>query len=175
MGWIDDLSTAWEREYPDLDTTTFPPMVRLARISILIDNFQQAVLAPFELSSGDYGVLAALRRAGKPYQLTPSDLYGRLQRSSGGMTKILKRLEEQGLVERSPDPRDGRGSVVSLTERGLDVQERVFNAFLSATQDLLAPLSTPNTAPQDGSPPDLNETDRVLRSLLDTFETRMPR
>ena len=62
MGWIDDLSTAWEREYPDLDTSTFPPMVRLARLSVLIEGFQQAVLSPFELSSGDYGVLAALRR-----------------------------------------------------------------------------------------------------------------
>ena len=53
MGWIDDLSTAWDREYPDLDTASFPPMVRLARLSVLIEGFQQAVLAPFELSSGD--------------------------------------------------------------------------------------------------------------------------
>ncbi len=165
MGWIDDLSTAWEREYPDLDTTTFPPMVRLARLSVLIEGFQQAVLSPFELSSGDYGVLAALRRAGEPYQLSPSMLYSRLQRSSGGMTKILKRLEEQGLVARSPDPQDGRGSLVSLSEEGLDVQERVFNAFLTATQDLLAPLSET----------DLKDTDGVLRNLLDTFEARFRR
>ncbi len=165
MGWIDDLSTAWEREYPDLDTSSFPPMVRLARLSVLIESFQQAVLSPFELSSGDYGVLAALRRAGEPYQLSPSNLYSRLQRSSGGMTKTLKRLEELTLVERSPNPQDGRGSVVSLTERGLDIQERVFNAFLSATQDLLAPLSRT----------DLTETDRVLSNLLDTFEARFPK
>ncbi len=165
MGWIDDLSTAWDREYPDLDTRSFPPMVRLARLGVLIEGFQQAVLAPFELSSGDYGVLAALRRAGEPYQLSPSNLYSRLQRSSGGMTKILKRLEERGLVERSPDPLDGRGSVVSLSERGLDAQERVFNAFLSATQDLLAPLSET----------DLKEADGALRSLLDAFEARFTR
>ena len=165
MGWIDDLSTAWEREYPDLDTATFPPMVRLARLSVLIEGFQQAVLAPFELSSGDYGVLAALRRAGHPYELSPSKLYSRLQRSSGGMTKILKRLEDQGLVKRSPDPIDGRGSVVSLSVEGLDVQEQVFNAFLSATQDLLDPLTASN----------LRETDRVLRVLLETFEARFPR
>ncbi len=165
MGWIDDLSTAWDREYPDLDTATFPPMVRLARLSVLIEGFQQAVLAPFELSSGDYGVLAALRRSGHPYEQTPSKLYSRLQRSSGGMTKILKRLEDQGLVKRSPDPRDGRGSVVSLTKEGLDAQEQVFNAFLSATQDLLEPMSGPT----------LEETDRVLQGLLETFESRLPR
>jgi DNA-binding MarR family transcriptional regulator len=165
MGWIDDLSTAWEREHPELDTSSFPPMVRLARLGVLIEGFQQAVLAPFELSSGDYGVLAALRRAGEPYQLSPSKLYSRLQRSSGGMTKILKRLEEQALVERAPDPEDGRGSLVSLTMRGLEVQDRVFQAFLSATQDLLDPLSET----------ELKDTDAVLRNLLDTFEARSPR
>lgn len=164
MGWIDDLSTAWEREYPGLDTATFPPMVRLARLAVLIESFQQAVLAPFELSSGDYGVLAALRRAGEPYALSPSNLYSRLERSSGGMTKILKRLEEDDLVERSPDPSDGRGSRVSLTERGIEVQEQVFNAFLSATQNLLGPLSAR----------ELKEADRTLQHLLDTIETRLP-
>jgi DNA-binding MarR family transcriptional regulator len=80
------------------------------------------------------------------------------------MTKILKRLEEQKLVKRSPDPADGRGSVVSLTEQGTLVQEQVFNAFLSATQDLLGPLS--------GT--ELNDTDRMLQRLLDTIETRLP-
>jgi len=165
MGWIDDLSTAWHREYPELDTRTFPPMVRLARLSVLIESFQQMVLAPFELSSGDYGVLSALRRAGAPYALNPSGLYSRLDRSSGGMTKNLKRLEERGLVERSPDPNDGRGSVVSLTEAGLEMHERVFNAFLASTQDMLDPLSQR----------ELQTTDRVLQRLLDSFEERLPR
>ncbi len=160
MGWIDDLSTAWEREYPELDTRTFPPMVRLARLSVLIERFQNQVLAPFELSSGDYGVLAALRRAGHPYQLTPSKLYSRLQRSSGGMTKILKRLEERRLVERAPDPRDGRGTVVSLTAEGIEVQEQVFHGFLDATQELLEPLSETG----------LKDTDRILGDLLAVFE-----
>ena len=165
MTWIDDLSTAWAREYPGLDTATFPPMVRLARLGVLIESFQQAVLAPFELTSADYGVLAALRRAGEPYALSPSNLYSRLERSSGGMTKILKRLEESGLVERSPDPDDGRGTRVSLTLKGLEVQDRVFHAFLSATQDLLEPLSNGR----------LREIDGVMQTLLDTFEERFPR
>ena len=160
VSWIDDLSTAWKREYPGLDTSSFPPMVRLARLSVLIEGFQQQVLSPFGLSSGHYGVLAALRRAGPPYQLTPSKLYSRLQRSSGGMTKILKRLEEQGLVRRAPDPQDGRGSLVSLTDAGSAMQEQVFHAFLTATQELLEPLSETEVKDADG----------VLRQLLELFE-----
>ena len=165
LDWIDDLSTSWEREYRDFDTATFPPLVRLARLAVLIERFQQEIVAPFELSPGDYGVLAALRRAGKPYALKPSLLYSRLHRSSGGMTKTLKKLEELGLVERAPDPSDGRGSVVSLTPAGLELQEQIFEAFLLGTQSLLDPLSGTR----------LRATDRVLRDLLEIFEGRISR
>ncbi len=164
MDWIDELSEAWQREYAELDASALPPMVRLARLAILIEAFQLEVLEPFELTSGDYSVLAALRRAGKPYALNPSQLYSRLQRSSGGMTKMLKRLERRGLVRRAPDPEDGRGSLVSLTRQGRAIQDRVFSAFLTASQDVLAPLS----------PARRRETERALRSLVDAFEAYQP-
>ena len=160
MDWIDQLSEDWQREYPKLDTSVLPPLVRLARLSILLEAFQREVLDPFELTSGDYAVLAALRRAGAPYALNPSQLTSRLERSSGGMTKMLKRLEQGGLVVREPDPEDGRGSVVSLTKEGLAVQDRVFHAFLTASQDLLDSLS----------PSRRRDSDRALRALLDAFE-----
>ena len=160
MDWIDELEDAWSREYPGFDTSPLPPLVRLARLSLLIEEFQQAVLDPFELSSGDYGVLATLRRAGPPYELTPGRLTSNLRRSSGGMTKMLKRLEERGYVARSPDPADGRGSRVGLTRRGRAVQDRVFEAFLSASGDLVAPLGRAQ----------LKTVDRSLRLLLDAVE-----
>jgi len=158
--WIDELGSVWRREYRHLDTTALPPLVRLARLAILIDSLQDEVLRPFELARGDYGVLAALRRAGAPYELSPSQLTSRLARSSGGMTKILKRLEEAGLVRRLPDPEDGRGSRVSLTPAGLELQDRVFDAFLVASQELVKPLSDAR----------LREIDGSLRALLDVFE-----
>ena len=161
MEWIDDISTAWLHEYPDLDTGPMAPLIRLARLGILIESFQQEVLEPFELAPSDYSVLAALRRQGKPYSQNPSQLYTRLQRSSGGMTKILKRLEQRGLVLRADNPDDGRGSVISLTRRGLSVQDRAFNAFLLASQNLLAPLPAA----------DREAADRGLRALLAAFES----
>ena len=59
----------------------------------------------------------------------------------------------------------GGGAVVSLTKRGIDLQEQIFNAFLAGTQDLLEPL-TAN---------ELQQTDRTLQKLLDVFEERPPR
>jgi len=161
--WIDELGSAWRREYRGVDTEPLPPLVRLARLSVLLDSFESEVLRPFELARSDYGVLAMLRRAGRPYELSPSELTGELDRSSGGLTKILKRLEDAGWVRRLPDPEDGRGSLVSLTRAGLDLQDRVFHAFLAASQDLLAPLSAAK----------LREADRALRGLLAVFEEHL--
>jgi DNA-binding MarR family transcriptional regulator len=160
MGWIDDLARAWRREYPGRDVTPLPPLVRLARLGVLLEAFQHEVLAPFELTPADYGVLALLRRAGPPYELTPSQLTSNLRRSSGGITKMVSRLEARGLVRRTPDPDDGRGCRVRLTRTGQAIQERVFASFLGASGELLAPLGA------------LGDTDRELERLLDAFELR---
>lgn len=165
MEWFSDFERGWETEYADVDVSNFPPLVRLARLGVLIDAFQHDVLEPFELTPGDYGVLASLRRSGPPYALKPSQLYLRLNRSSGGMTKILKRLEEAGLVERQPDPEDGRGTRVTLTSRGQSLQNRVFQAFIAATSSLMAPLAENQKRAADHS----------LGELLAVFEERAQR
>lgn len=161
--WIDELLAGWQREYPELDTSPLPPLVRLARLAILIQKFQDDVLEPFELTPSDYAVIAALRRAGGDYALNPSQLYNLLQRSSGGMTKIVNRLEQRGSVKRMPDPEDRRGSRVSLTPDGLALQDRVFQAFLVASHELLADY------PADRR----QEADQMLRELLQLFEGRL--
>jgi len=77
------------------------------------------------------------------------------------MTKSLKNLELRGLVERTKDPHDGRGSLAALTPAGLDVQDQIFQAYLVATQELFSPLSSKA----------LGEADTALTHLLEAFET----
>ena len=165
MDWIDEFSEAWAREYPEADIATLSAMTRLVRLGVLMDTFQKETLEPFELTPSDYAVLSTLRRAGPPYQLSPSDLYTTLERSSGGMTKMLKRLEGLGLIERIPDPEDGRSTRVLLTESGVALQEEVFNVFLSRTQELLHTISSGK----------LREIDNSLRLLLDGIESHFYR
>ena len=62
-------------------------------------------------------VLAALRRSGPRHELNPKHLLETVMLSSGGMTKRLDQLEHAGLVKRSPDPGDRRGTLVRLTPR----------------------------------------------------------
>jgi len=76
------------------------------------------------------------------------------------MTKILKRLEESGLVERKPDSEDGRKIRVALTSRGLSLHDRVFRAFTTASNRLLAKLTDRQKT----------EIDRGLKQLHDQLE-----
>ena len=158
--WLGNFAEAWAREYPAADTSGMLIITRLARLSILIQAFQSEALEPFELTPNDYAVLAALRRAGPPYRLSPSTLYTDLERSSGGMTKMLNRLESLGLIERAPDPDDGRGTLVALTPSGIDLEEEVFRVFLSRTHDLIGSISDSKR----------KEIDETLRTFLDTIE-----
>jgi DNA-binding MarR family transcriptional regulator len=160
VDWVDELERGWRREYPDADVTALPPLVRLARLAVLIEALQRETVAPFDLTPADYTVLAALRRVGPPYEASPSKLYNVLERSSGGMTKMLKRLEALGLVRRAPDPSDGRGSLVALTRRGLELQERIFHALLERTRSLLGSLPARRR----------KEIDGALRTLLEVLE-----
>ena len=50
--------------------------------------------------------------------LRMTDLADAVMLSSGGLTRLVGRLEERGLLRREPDPSDGRGHVASLTGPG---------------------------------------------------------
>lgn len=63
-----------------------------------------------------YDVLAQLAESGGRLRLR--DLVDRVVLSQPGLSRKVARLEEEGLVERLPDPTDGRGVVVKLTRTG---------------------------------------------------------
>ncbi len=69
-----------------------------------------------EVPFGTYDVLVQLSQAGGKLRL--KDLLGQLVLSQPGLSRRVERLEVSGLVERLPDPSDGRGVVVSLTKAG---------------------------------------------------------
>jgi hypothetical protein len=86
---------------------------RLARVGLLVDAFQHRCLDRFGLRFVDYSVLRVLRLSGAPYRMAPSELGDIVLRSSGGMTKVLDRLQNAGLVERAADPTGGGCSSAS--------------------------------------------------------------
>jgi DNA-binding MarR family transcriptional regulator len=109
---------AWTRQHPTLDGLARGLVYRVLYINERYLTAQAKRLRRFHLTLGSYGVLAALRRIGPPYALTPSALVRALALSSGGISNLLVGVERRGLVTRMRAAHDGRGVVVKLTAKG---------------------------------------------------------
>lgn len=132
----------WNRERPDLDVSPMAVLGRLNEAASLIARNRLAPLfARFGLQSGEFDVLATLRRSGAPYALTPTALYEATMVTSGAMTNRLDRLEKAGLIARGPHPNDRRGIVVQLTEKGLALINEAVTAHVANEHQVLSGLT----------------------------------
>jgi DNA-binding MarR family transcriptional regulator len=135
---VGDLTRQWAQERPELDTRYLAVVARVMRLERFCTFTAQEALGRFGVNEGEANVLAALRRSGPPYALTPSDLVRSLLLSSGAMTNRIDRLEEAGLVTRSQDPDDRRRVLVELTEQGREVIDAAMGHHIGALETLLA-------------------------------------
>ena len=115
---VDALIAVWSRRLPDVDVAPLEVMSRLRRVSIRLARIRAGAFATAGLASWEFDVLAALRRADEPHELSPAQLIQRTMIGSAAMTNRIAHLVERGHVERSSNPRDGRGVLVRLTEEG---------------------------------------------------------
>ncbi len=156
---VDDLVEAWARERADLDLGPVAVFSRISRLAHHVDRARRQAFTAHDIESWEFDVLAALRRAGRPYELSPGRLLRETLVTSGTMTNRVDRLAVRGLVERHPDPSDRRGVLVRLTPEGKDAVDGAFAALLDAERDLLTGLS----------PQDQTELASLLRRLLVPF------
>jgi DNA-binding MarR family transcriptional regulator len=141
MDEIDRIVEDWTRVRPDLDVSPTHTLQRITRVSLLQSASFAQVFGRHGVTFGEYLVLAALRRAGPPYQMNPTALFNSVILSSGAMTNRLDGLEAMGLVERLPDPTDRRGRLVALTDRGRQLVDAAVEEHLENEQRLLAALT----------------------------------
>lgn len=116
--WIDQVVDRWTDLQPGLPADAYQVTGRISRIATRIAQRQNEVFGRYGLNRGDVGVLSTLRTSPPPHKLSPTQLFRGLMLSSAGMTKRLDRLEQRGLLKRSPDPKDRRGVTIQLTEDG---------------------------------------------------------
>ncbi len=73
--------------------------------------------------------------------VTARALRARLDLDSGHLSRMLRRLEAEGLVRTTPDPEDQRRRVVRLTETGRAAREELDDRSEDLARRLLAPLT----------------------------------
>ena len=137
---VDELVEAWGRERPDLDVAPVEVFSRIGRLSRHLDLARRDAFTAAQVESWEFDVLAALRRAGAPYELSPGRLLRETLVTSGTMTNRVDRLAARGLVERLPDPHDRRGVLVRLTPEGKATVDHAFEQLLEAERTFLATL-----------------------------------
>jgi DNA-binding MarR family transcriptional regulator len=157
---VDRITAQWHQQRPDLDTEPMAVFGRIYRLARAMGDRVEQVYARFGIGRGEFDVLAALRRSGEPYSLSPTALAESLMLTTGGMTGRLDKLQRAGLVERCPDPSDRRALKACLTDKGRAVVDEAVAAGLAVQSEALGHLP----------PPDRSALADYLRALLSALE-----
>lgn len=154
------IQEQWRRERPDVDVS---PQGLFGRLHRLADRTRDELEVEFRrrgLGEGEFDVMAALRRAGPPYELAPGELARHTMVTTGAATKRIHRLEAAGLVTRRVSDDDARGRFIALTPAGKRVIDEAFTAHMANEHRLQQPLSERER----------RDLERLLTKWLHAFE-----
>ena len=141
MDHVDKIIESWHRERPDLSVESMEVIGRIKQVSQYFMREMEKTFSIHNLNGASFDVLATLRRTGEPYGLSPSDLMASTMVTSGTMTNRIDQLVKTGLVERTPNPADARGFIVTLTTEGFILIDHVLNDHVKTQNELTALLT----------------------------------
>lgn len=131
---------SWHRTRPELEVEPIGVLLRITRLQALLAPRLETVFARFGLRMADFAVLATLMRLGE-MAVSQRQLVLELGLSPGTVSLRVDRLVKRGLAQRGPDPDDGRGALISLSERGRELFEACAPEHLENSRELLAALT----------------------------------
>ena len=139
--FVDESVDGWSRLLPDQNMQGHDVAQRLVWSGRLAHRIMdRSAMAAGLGRRGDFEVLALLRR-NEPDLLTPVEVAKKLLSSQSGMTGKLDRLEEQGLIQRIPDPEDRRVIRLRVTDSGRRLIDEAFRSSLGVYESILDELS----------------------------------
>lgn len=136
-----EIAKSLKRERPDLNPSDYLYLLLVQRLGRVLDTFDERhCRRDFALSGADMRILYALRRAGRPYALRPTELFHSLLVTSGAITKQVDRLKAAGYVARRPGPTNSGGSLIVLTARGSKLVDRGLSTLVDWSNQVLVSL-----------------------------------
>ena len=161
----DEILRDRTENWPGAVTPISQLMVRIFRFSNLVLENAARQMAALGLTFTEFEVLAALRGVPAPHELAPTDLYGAVLISSGGLTKVLHALEEKNLIKRGKAEIDRRSKPVRLTAKGRLLIERAMADVLRSDGELIL---------RGVSAAEIERLTRLVRKALATLEASEP-
>lgn len=125
------------------------------RLQLLLDRRIMSVLDAHGLSRAQLDVLGALAERGET-GARARELSSRLLLTTGGLSNILRRLEDDDLIEREPDLADGRSQIIRLSGKGRAVAREAGTAAVQVISGALGAV--------DDSV--LRQCDQLLHTIL---------
>ena len=130
---LSDLVHQWKEQRPDLDTTAFRLVAVIMQLAQMLESeFRDLAQDRHGIGSGDLRILMALRRAGPPYTLRPTDLFRSLLISSGAVTKQVDRLAAAGYVRKVLPKGANLRRVIALTPKGVRAADHAQEAIATS-------------------------------------------
>ncbi|MDX1389175.1 MAG: MarR family transcriptional regulator [Acidobacteriota bacterium] len=161
--YTDRAVNDWRRERPDLDVDALEVIDRVTRLATFFRDDLEEALRDHPIGVPGYTVLAALRRSGDPWEMTPGELSRAVLLTTGAMTARLDRLESAGLVKRvRPETGDRRSIRIRLTTKGRRVIDEASADRMARAERALSRLGARERAAMTKS----------LRTLTLDFERR---
>ncbi len=112
--------------------------VVLSRAAASVSALSSADIALSELTPAEFGVLELLYHKGP---LLLGEVQKKVLVSSGGVTYIVDRLAERGLLERRLCPNDRRARYAAVTRKGKALMKAIFPRHAQAVADAVAALT----------------------------------
>ncbi|CAL4859043.1 hypothetical protein MMM2322_00684 [Microbacterium sp. MM2322] len=142
MDHVDRILAQWRAARPGLDVSPMAVIGRLGRAAAVVDARLATTFAAHGIDAGTFDVLATLARQGEPSRITPAELAADAMITTSAVAQRLNRLDRQGLIIREPNPDDGRGKFVRLTDAGRALLDAVLPDHLATEEEVLASLTS---------------------------------
>lgn len=120
------------------ETRALDLFIKLMRTHDALSAHMRALITSFDLQPNQFGILETLYHIGPMQQ---HELATKLLQNPGNITRILDKLEHEGLVERRSVPGDRRCHRIALTKQGEKRISAIFPRFAAAMHDLFKELT----------------------------------
>lgn len=158
---VEKMLAQWQTQgFANEHLTVMETIRRVKRLEVLLMRQLDGIYQAHQLTAWEFDVLAALRRAGEPFILSPTALFASMMVTSGTMTNRLQHLQKKALIRRIDNPEDKRSLLVQLTDAGVKVIDKVVVAQIELESQLLSAMS--------------KEELIIINTLLKKIEANLP-
>jgi DNA-binding MarR family transcriptional regulator len=128
------------KEYPDVSTEALQTALEFKMVAAKMESDREELFQHFGITPGRFHLLMILKGE-VGYILSPSELAKRTNVTRATMTQFVDALEKEEFVRRTDDPKDRRGMLVQLTDKGLSKLKEILPHYYKKLTGFTGDLS----------------------------------